>query len=88
MAGITLTGIHSAGGVITGGGQGLMTVEGSEVAIIGDAVAPHGQGAHAAATMVTGSKIFFINKIAVCRAGDRASCNHQANGLDWFQVNA
>lgn len=88
MAGISLTNIHSAGGAILGGGQDLVNVDDSEVAIVGDAVAPHGPGIHAAATMITGSRIVFINGIAVCRAGDLASCNHAANGLNWFQINA
>lgn len=86
MANVSLVGISSAGGVITGGGQDFVKANGSDIAVIGDAVAPHGIGAHAAATMTQGSAFVKINGKAVCRAGDAASCGDTANGVSWLNI--
>lgn len=86
MAGVSLVGVHAAGGIILGGGQSFVKVDGRDIAIVGDPVAPHGEGPHANAVMQTGSTLVKISGNPVCREGDRASCNHAANGLDWFDV--
>ena len=73
MPGIARVGIDSAGGTITGGGQSSVYVDGALAAVLGDAVAPHGPGLHAAATMAAASGSVFADGIPVCRAGDAAS---------------
>ena len=70
-------GLDTAGGVITGGGQSFVTIGGLNWAIVGDAVADH---AHTGATMAQGSALVRINGIAVCRAGDLATCGDPATG--------
>ena len=80
MPGIARVGVDSAGGVITGGGQSSVYVNGALAAVLGDAVAPHAPGLHAAAVMVEASGTVFAGGIAVCRAGDAASCGHTATG--------
>lgn len=47
---------------------------------IGDAVAGHGGGVHKTPSMATGSSTVFVNNIAVCRSGDKATCGHTATG--------
>jgi len=86
MPGISLVGVDSAGGTILGGGQTLVKVNGTPIAVVGDAVAPHGKSPHRSAKMVSGSAIMKINGIPVCRAGDSASCGHTATGQPWFNV--
>ena len=44
----------AATGVILGPGVPSFTIEGKVVAAVGDNIAPHGVGPHAAATLVTG----------------------------------
>ena len=85
MPGITLGGVESAGGVIIGS-QSVVTVNGSPVAVLGDAVAGHGKSPHSNASMVAGSSVMSINGVPVCRAGDAASCGHSASGQGWFTV--
>jgi len=80
MPGIARVGIDSAGGVITGGMQGLVTINGAPVSVVGDDVAGHGTGSHAGPKMAQGSSLFTINGIPVCLAGHRASCGHEASG--------
>ena len=86
MPGISLVGVDAAGGVINGGGQSVMTVDGAPVAVVGDAVAGHGKSPHAAPSMTSGSSVMTINGIPVCRAGDLASCGHATSGQSWFNV--
>ena len=86
MAGVAITGVNAAGGVIIGGGQSFVKVNGKPVSVVGDAVAPHGIGPHAAPKMATGSSIVRIDGKAVCRAGDTATCGHAANGMSWFAI--
>ena len=76
MAGIARVGVDSAGGTILGGGQSTVRVNGALVAVLGDAVAPHGEGLHASATLVSASGTVYAGGVAVCRAGDLASCGH------------
>lgn len=80
MPGIARVGVDSAGGIILGGGQSTLYVNGALAAVVGDSVTPHGPGAHAAAVMVEGSPTLFAEGKAVCRAGDAASCGHTASG--------
>lgn len=84
MAGVSLVYINSAGGTITGGGQSFVRVNGSAVAVVGDGVFPH--GFHTNATMAEGSTLARINGLAICRAGDAATCGHTANGQAWFDI--
>lgn len=80
MSGICRVGIDNAGGVILGGGQSFVYANGALVSVHGDRVQGHGPGVHAGPTMVAGSKNVFINGIAVCNAGDLATCGHPASG--------
>jgi uncharacterized Zn-binding protein involved in type VI secretion len=80
MAGVARTGQDSAGGTITGVLVASVIINGSPVAVVGDAVAPHGKPPHAAAVMAQGSGTVRAGGIAVCRAGDAASCGHVASG--------
>lgn len=87
MPGVARVGIDTAGGTITGGGQGFCHIDGAPEAVVGDAVAPHlpcpADPVHCSAAMSAGSASDFINGKAVCRAGDAASCAHAATGSDW-----
>ncbi len=77
----TRTGIDSAGGLLaTGGQQTVVTIDGATWAIVGQAVTDHGAGAHDAATMSTGSAFVTIDGVAVCLAGNLATCGHAATG--------
>ena len=53
-----------------------------EVIVHGDDVAGHGPGEHAGPTMVAGSNNVFVGNIAVCNAGDLATCGDAASGSD------
>jgi uncharacterized Zn-binding protein involved in type VI secretion len=62
-------------GVIIGSGGGAgQLADGDIVSVVGDAIASHGPGAHAAATMVTGSPDTSVNGFPLVRVGDQASC--------------
>ena len=80
MSGICRVGIDTAGGVILGGGQNFVFANGSLVSVDNDPVQGHGPGVHAGPVMIAGSKNVFINGIAVCNAGDLATCGHSASG--------
>lgn len=86
MSGITRVGLDSAGGVILGGGQDFVSVEGAPVAVLGDPVAGHGKDAHAGPVMAEGVGFFTINGVEVVRAGNAASCGHLATGSDFFTI--
>ena len=60
--------------------QSTVKVNNELVIVHGDAVAGHGPGEHAGPTMVAGSNKVFIGRIAVCNAGDLATCGHAATG--------
>jgi len=51
-----------------------------EVIVHGDSVTGHGGSPHDAPTMVAGSNNVFIGGVAVCNAGDLATCGHAASG--------
>lgn len=80
MPGIARVGTDSAGGSILGGGQTFARVQGALWAVLGDAVAGHGEGTHAGPTLAQGSPFARINGIPACRAGHTASCGHAASG--------
>lgn len=80
MPGISRIGVDTAGGVIVGALQGFVRVEGSLWAVLGDAVAGHGPGAHGGPVMGQGSSFIRIDGIPVCRAGHTATCGHAATG--------
>lgn len=80
MPGIARVGVDSAGGLILGGNQSSVYVNGSLAAVKGDAVQGHGSGIHSGPVMVGGSNNVFAEGIGVCRAGDSASCGHTASG--------
>ena len=50
------------------------------VSVDSDDVQGHAPGVHAGPVMIAGSKNVFINGIAVCNAGDFATCGHPATG--------
>ena len=52
MGKFTFVKAGAATGTILGPGIEAFTIEGKTVAAVGDAIAPHGTGAHAAATLV------------------------------------
>ena len=60
--------------------QTTVKANNEEVIVNGDAVAGHGPGPHAGPTMVAGSKNVFVGGIAVCNAGDLATCGDPATG--------
>lgn len=80
MPGVSRINQDSAGGTIIGNLAPSVVVEGNPVAVVGAAVAGHGDPPHASPVMAQGSGSVFANGIAVCRAGDAASCGHAATG--------
>ncbi len=86
MPGISVVGMDSAGGVITGGGQSFATYNGAAISVVGDSVASHGDGAHRGPSMVQGSSFFTINGIPVVISGKLASCGHAASGRSNWSV--
>jgi uncharacterized Zn-binding protein involved in type VI secretion len=61
--------------------QTKVFANGDEVIVHGDTVTAHLAGLHAVPpTMIAGSKNVFIGGIAVCNAGDLATCGHSASG--------
>lgn len=81
MSGFCRCGIDTAGGTIIGVVQdGTVFVNNAVASVNNDLVAPHGVALHASPVMIAGSKNVFINGIAVCNAGDLATCGHSATG--------
>ena len=61
--------------------QSTVKVNNELVIVHGDRVAGHPPGGtHANPTMIAGSNKVFIGGIAVCNAGDLATCGHAATG--------
>lgn len=73
-----------AGGLILGGGQDFVKVDGLPIAVLGDAVENHDQ--HQNVRMIEGSPFFKINGLPVCRENHRASCNHTATGSATLKI--
>ncbi len=80
MPGISRLGQDSAGGTILSGGNGSVFANGTIVAVRGSGVAGHGSPPHSGPVMVCASGTVYAQGIAVCRAGDCASCGHVATG--------
>ncbi len=80
MPGIARVGQDVAGGTLLNGGNGSVFANGTLVAVRGSGVVGHGSPPHSGPTMVCGSGTVFAQGIAVCRAGDCASCGHVATG--------
>lgn len=80
MSGIARVGVDAAGGAITGNLVPSVLVNGSPVAVKGASIDRHGESPHDRPVMVGASGTVFAGGIAVCRAGDAASCGHAASG--------
>lgn len=82
VAGVSRVRQDSAGGIILGMGAPTVFVNGTPVAVVGDAVVPHFPPVppHIVPVMQTGSSTVFANGKQVCRAGDLANCGHAATG--------
>jgi uncharacterized Zn-binding protein involved in type VI secretion len=72
-------GTDSAGGPIIQGSPDVFT-NGDPTVRVGDAVAGHAPGIHAAPVMAAGSGNVFTNNISTVRAGDPATCGDLATG--------
>ena len=79
MPGICRNTTDSAGGDLIAS-QSTVNANGAAVVVHGDDVTGHGVGLHAGPTMIAGSNNVFIGGIAVCNAGDAATCGHTASG--------
>lgn len=60
--------------------QSTVFANNEEVIVDGDRVASHGLSPHNSPTMIAGSNNVFVENIAVCNAGDNATCGHSASG--------
>ncbi|NSY36873.1 PAAR domain-containing protein [Leisingera sp. ANG59] len=80
MPGVSRISQDAAGGTIVEALVPSVRVNGSQVAVLGCAVAPHGIGPHAGPVMAAASGTVFAEGIAICREGDQASCGHPASG--------
>lgn len=81
MPGVCRNGTDSAGGALIAS-QNTVSANGDAIVVHGDNVTPHGVAPHGPAppTMIAGSNNVFIGGIAVCNAGDLATCGHAASG--------
>jgi len=79
MPGICRDTTDSSGGALIKS-QTTVIANGEEVIVHGDSVTSHGVSPHDAPTMIAGSDNVFIGGIAVCNAGDAATCGHTASG--------
>jgi len=79
MPGICRDTTDSAGGALIKS-QTTVIANGEEAIVHGDSVTSHGDSPHDSPTMVAGSNNVFIGGIAVCNAGDAATCGHTASG--------
>lgn len=66
--------------------QATVYANGELVIVDGDDVEGHGSGVHAGPTITAGSNNVFIGGIAVCNAGDSATCGHTASGSETVNV--
>ena len=85
MAGICRNSTDSAGGALISS-QSTVEANGQPVIVHGDSVTGPPDPPHNAPTMVAGSKNVFIGGIAVCNAGDAATCGHTASGSSTVTV--
>lgn len=81
MPGVSRVNTDSAGGLIVGNLAPTVFVNGSPVVVKGAAVLAHGLPPHSPSPVMVGSSsTVYAHGIAVCRAGDSASCGHAATG--------
>ena len=82
MPGISRNNDTAAGDLVPS--QGTVFANGQAIIRLGDSVASHAPcpvpASHCAATMAGASSSVYVAGIAVCRAGDAASCGHAATG--------
>lgn len=78
--GIATVGVAMATGIILGPGAPNWLLEGNPISLVGDAVAPHGNGPHASATIVSGSSWMTIGGVPVVIDGSSASCGCTVSG--------
>lgn len=86
MPGIARVSSDTAGGTQLGGGQDFCRIDGDLIVLLGDDVAGHGPGAHAAPVMAEGSPFARINGIPICRAGHLASCGDASTGSNYASL--
>jgi uncharacterized Zn-binding protein involved in type VI secretion len=79
MPGATRKTVDMAGGKLIGASGNVFTNNQGQVRV-GDKVEGHGKSPHSSPVMAKGSSTVFVNGIAACRAGDKASCDHPASG--------
>jgi uncharacterized Zn-binding protein involved in type VI secretion len=74
--------VDTAGGKIVGNLAPKVLVNGSPIGVKGAVIEAHAPNVppHITPVMVGASGTVFANGIAVCRAGDLASCDHSATG--------
>jgi uncharacterized Zn-binding protein involved in type VI secretion len=82
MPGVVRKGTDAAGGTELGGQVSTVFVNGVNVVVLGDKVQPHGKSPHGPSppTMVEASSTVFAQGVGICKAGDKASCDHPATG--------
>ena len=85
MPGICRDADDAAGGALIKS-QSTVFANGKNVIVHGDSVTGHGDSPHDAPTMIAGSDSVFISGIAVCNAGDLATCGHAASGSSTVSV--
>ena len=85
MPGICRDADDAAGGALIKS-QSTVFANGKNVIVNGDSVTGHGDPPHDAPTMIAGSDSVFIGGIAVCNAGDLATCGHAASGSSTVSV--
>ena len=83
--GICRNSVDTAGGALISS-QSSVKANGENVIVNGNSVTPHGDSPHNSATMIAGSNNVFVGGIAVCNAGDAATCGHNASGSDNVNV--
>lgn len=80
MPGIARISQDTAGGTIIGILAPTVFVNGTNVAVKGCAITPHGTDLHAVPVMEEASSTVFAERIGVSREGDAANCGHPATG--------
>ena len=70
--------IDIAGGLCIAVQNNTVKANGNNIIVNADPVTGHGSGSHAAAIMIAGSNNVFVGGVAVCNAGDFATCLHPA----------
>lgn len=76
MPGVGRVGQDAAGDVLTGPLVPKVRVNGKPIAVIGTPVSGHGLPPHNSPKMSQGSSKVRAGGIPICRAGDKASCDH------------